>query len=209
MQCIFTRALLVGVILSLTTTSRSAEPTKAKPEPVKPAKKSPGAAGKVESQLAKAFKLWDRNKDDAVDKDELEKVFVPKAASKKGPAAAAAADPRPAIAALHAKLDEDKDGKVNAKEFDAWATTFAAYLTKFAELQERRAGIERELVNLQRLLAKSDNVSAADGIFAGEANRGIIRYQGMLKDIDNELKELADKGGHTEYAQMVAQQVFR
>lgn len=185
------------------------EPAKVKPESSKPAKstkRSPGAAGKIEGQLFRAFKLWDHNKDDAVEKEELEKAYAPKVGANKPPVAA---DPKAAVAALYDKLDADKDGKVDQKEFGAWATPFAAHLVNFAELQERRAGIERELVNMQRLLSRSGNVTAADGIFASEANRGIISYQEMLKNIDTELNKLATDGGHAEYRDLLVQKLFR
>ena len=169
-------------------------------------KRSPGAAGKIEGQLFSAFKLWDRNKDDAVVKEELEKALAPNVVANKPPVAA---DPKAAVAVLYDKLDADKDGKVDQKEFGDWATPFAAHLVKFAQLQERRAGIERELVNTQRLLSRSGNVTAAEGFVASELNDGIITYQQMLNEFDTELNELATDGGHAEYRDLLVQKLFR
>jgi hypothetical protein len=185
------------------------EPAKVKPEssrPAKSTKRSPGAAGKIERQLFSAFKLWDRNKDDAVVKEELEKALAANVVANKPPVAA---DPKAAVAALYDKLDADKDGKVDQKEFDAWATPFAAHLVKFAQLQGGRAGIERELVNMQRLLSRSGNVTAAEGFVSSELNRGIIRYQVMLDEFDTDLNKLATDGGHAEYRDLLVQKLFR
>lgn len=185
--------------------SFAAAPAKPKAETTKPTKKAVPAS-KLEAQLGKAFKLWDRNKDDAVDKDELDKALLPKTTGKKG---APAPDPKPMIDALYARLDSDKDGKVASAEFDGWAASFGTYLTESVKLQNERAGIEGELVKLQRLAAGSGNVTAGDGIFQQEANRGIIRYQIMLKEIDAKLAELAGKDGHSDYAQFLWQHLFK
>ena len=63
--------------------SFAADPPKPKTEPGKPAKKAV-PANRLEAQLSKAFKLWDRNKDNAIDKDEIEEALAPKSTGKKG-----------------------------------------------------------------------------------------------------------------------------
>lgn len=189
----------------------NAEASAEQPKPVK-GKKPVDAAGKIESQLQKTFKIWDRNKDDSIDKEELEKFYARLKAKRKKKGQgdeAQAPDPMAAVAALHAKIDADQDAKASHAEFDAWAADLSAHLSKYVELQERRAELAGELANLQGLLQRSGNVTAADGIFNGEASRGVIQYEQMIKGVDEDLKKLDEDSGHADYRDFLLQQVFR
>ena len=169
------------------------------------------ASNKLVGALQKTFKLWDSNKDDSVDKEELEKFYARlKAKPKKKADAAAGGGPEPlaAVAALWKKTDADSDGKISHAEFDAWAGQFAEYLSQCVDLQNQRAGVEREMVNLQSLLAKSGNVTALDGIFEQEARRGLIKYKQSLERIDGALQEL-DAAGHSAYRDLLLPQLIR
>lgn len=171
---------------------------KPKPNEGKPAASSQAVNG----QLQKTFKLWDKNKDNSVNQEELEKSFYSKLkapAKKKGVAAAPGAeDPKAPIVALLVKADTDQDGKISRTEFDEWAGGFSENMAKYADMRGKIDTTLRELSNLEALLGRNGGVTAADGIFEQEARRGIIRYKQSLDDFNDELKKL-DAEGHAEY----------
>lgn len=184
---------------------------KAKPKNAKETKaatKAGMASNKLVGALQRTFKLWDSKKDDSVDKEEFEKFYAKLMAKPKKKADAAAADPMAAVTALWKKTDADSDGKISHAEFDEWAGQFAEYVTKYVDLHNQRAGVEREMANLQALRAKSGNVTALDGIFDQEARRGLITYKQSLERIDGELKEL-DAAGHVAYRDLLLPQLIR
>lgn len=203
MSAFSSRLSLVLIVIALPSLLLAADKPKAE--------KKPAIAGKVGGQLQKTFKLWDKNKDESVDKEELEKYYArlkPKTAKKGAADAADAPDPLAAVNAMRTKADSDSDGKISKAEFDEWAGKFADYIAKFADLQNQRGSAERELANLERLLARSGNVTAADGIFGQEARRGIITYKQSLERIDGELKAL-DAEGHSDYRDLLLPQLLR
>lgn len=175
---------------------------KAKPKESKVDKKPALSSGAVNGQLQKTFKLWDKNKDDSVDQQELEKFFSVKLKAppkKKGEVAAVgAADPKAPVVALLAKADADKDGKISRTEFDEWAASFSNNMVKYAEVRGQIDATLRELSNLEALLPRNGAVTAADGIFEQEARRGIIRYKQSLEEFADQIKKL-DAEGHSEY----------
>ena len=174
-------------------------------------KKAAAASSKLAGSMQKTFKLWDRNKDDAADKEELEKMYVkpaPKAKKKGAAPAAPAPDPAAGVTALLTKADADSDGKISKAEFDAWSPQFSAYLSKYVELQTERARVGTELAKAEALIARSGNVTASDGIFPDTMRRGVIGYKQSLERIDGELKEL-DAAGHAEYRDLLVPQLLR
>ena len=201
----FQTSLAIVSILAIPGITLAAAKEKAeKAEKAKTEKKPAATSSKGAGQLLKTFKQWDKNKDSSVDKDELEKFYARLKAKpkKKGDAAAAGEpDPMAPVHALLAKTDTDSDGKISQSEFDEWAGKFSEFATKVAALQADRVRVEREMANLQGLLARSGRVTAADGIFEQEARRGLITYKQSLEQIDGELKAL-DAEGHGDYAEL-------
>ena len=174
-------------------------------------KKAAAASSKLAGSMQKTFKLWDRNKDDAADKDELEKMYVkpaPKAKKKGAAPAAPALDPAAGVTALMTKADADSDGKISKAEFDSWAPQFGEYLSKYVELQTERARVAAELAKVEAIIARSGNVSALDGVLQTEMRRGVITYKQSLESIDGQLKEL-DAAGHGEYRDLLLPQLLR
>ena len=163
-------------------------------------------AGKVESQLQKMFKIWDRSRDGAVDMAELEKSYA-KLKVKPGQDDANAPNPFAPVAAMHAKIDGDKDGSLSKSEFDAWAADFSAHLAEYAYTQQELARVQRKMADLQALANKNRGISAADGIFQQEAQRGLIQYKQIIAELETKLDELKDKGGHSEYRDFLMQQL--
>src|SRR5689334_12304388 len=103
----------------------------------KGAKKPADRTGQMESQLRRSFKSWDRDKNDSVSKEELEKFFAKlkvKPKKKARPDDQKQPDTMAAITALYSRLDSDQDNEVTAAEFDAWAANFAAYVDKSLDL---------------------------------------------------------------------------
>src|SRR3569623_203293 len=177
------------------------------------AKKGPAdRASQIESQLRRSFKSWDRDKNDSVSKEDLEKFFAKfKAKPKKQ---AQAGDPNQpdaatAITALYGRLDSDQDNGVTATEFDAWAADFAAYVSKSFDLLDQRARSEREILRLQAVLARNGNVSAGDGFVNDELNRGVIRYEQTIKELARQLEQLDPDGQHADYRDFVMVHVLK
>jgi hypothetical protein len=178
------------------------------PESEKPAtrKKPTGAAGKIEIQLQKAFKQWDRDKNETIGLEEMEKVYARlKAKPKRGrdAEAAPAPDPMAAVAALHALLDDDKDKQVTRAEFDAWTTDFAAYLGVYVEIQEKRAGFEQEKAKMQQRLDQGA------GLFNDQLMAGVIQYDQMIAELDKQVANLDADGSLSQCRDFVVQQVLR
>lgn len=182
------------------------------PKAAKSGKKPVDAAGKIKVQLQKSFKSWDRNKDDAVDKEEFDKFHARfKAKPRKKPQGdeGIPPDPMAAVAAMHTKMDGDQDATISRAEFDTWSEGFAEYLSKYGELQERRAGIQHELENVQGLLQRNRNITALDGVANDQLSRGVIQYEQMIKGIDEDIKKLDSEGDHADYRDFLVQQLFR
>ena len=171
-----------------------------------------GAAGKIHGQLQRAFKTWDRDKDESVGLEEMEKVYAKlkvKSRKKQAGDEGNAPDPMAAVTELHALLDADQDAKVTREEFDAWTPEFAAYLAGYFEIQEKRAGIEQELAKVKGILDRNANVTALDGILNDELSRGVIAYEQMLEGLDEQLAQLDTEGKYAPCRDFVLQQILR
>jgi Ca2+-binding EF-hand superfamily protein len=97
-------------------------------------------------QLRLLFDSWDLNRDGFVDRAELAKAFRgPHARPYTGAAPASRVADRYPDFAFMLQVDRDKDGKISADEFEAWAKGYLQELRKIRSTQRRVAQLEKKL----------------------------------------------------------------
>lgn len=166
---------------------------------------------KLQTELDRLFKTWDGDKSGEVTKDELKKSF--RALAPKGKKAAAAANangadlPAP-VQALLDKIDEDKDSQISADEFGKWSADFGKYLAQIVETQNQAIAAQRQIAELQAAMG-GRNVTAAEGTGNDLLRQGVIRYELQLRDAETKLQTLRSEGGHSDYEELVHQEIFR
>lgn len=175
-----------------------------KPKSTPPKKDPPGTAV-IMGQLRSLFASWDRNQDDALDKEELALAFRGAAAkpydhkqeslekdAAKAPEKDKAKDKpnydRYPDYQFLVQVDRDRDDKISRQEFEGWARDYAVEVKKIRDAELRIARLERRLA-----------VAAAETV-RSEAQREMRREHQTLAGLRRQLQHFETLEKHLQKA---------